>query len=153
MVLQASAEQQFMTETRRLFVVPPQVRNLMLETTEESLHREFSSFKPGSVERVKKLTDYAFIHYRSRGDALAAMSLMNGAQIDGATVEVTLAKPAGFKDGVPAGRRHNSRGYVGNAGAGGDGRSSLRATPLQNRLGNPCYNGGGEEHLNLNYLT
>uniref|UniRef100_M4A1B3 Probable RNA-binding protein 46 n=1 Tax=Xiphophorus maculatus TaxID=8083 RepID=M4A1B3_XIPMA len=77
------------------------VRNLMMDTTEETLHREFSSFKPGSVERVKKLTDYAFIHYRSRSDAIAALTLMNGAQIDGATVEVTLAKPAGIKDGSP----------------------------------------------------
>ncbi|XP_014891990.1 putative RNA-binding protein 46 [Poecilia latipinna] len=120
------------------------VRNLMMDTTEETLHREFSSFKPGSVERVKKLTDYAFIHYRSRSDAIAALTLMNGAQIDGATVEVTLAKPAGIKDGSAAGRRYNTRGYLGNTAAGGvgDGRCSLRATPLQTRLGNPYYNGG-----------
>ncbi|XP_032438253.1 putative RNA-binding protein 46 [Xiphophorus hellerii] len=120
------------------------VRNLMMDTTEETLHREFSSFKPGSVERVKKLTDYAFIHYRSRSDAIAALTLMNGAQIDGATVEVTLAKPAGIKDGSAAGRRYNTRGYLGNTAAGGigDGHCSLRATPLQTRLGNPYYNGG-----------
>uniref|UniRef100_A0A3Q2QNJ6 Probable RNA-binding protein 46 n=1 Tax=Fundulus heteroclitus TaxID=8078 RepID=A0A3Q2QNJ6_FUNHE len=86
------------------------VRNLMLETTEETLHREFSSFKPGAVERVKKLTDYAFVHYRSRADAIAALGLMNGAQIDGATVEVTLAKPAGIKDAGGAGKRCNARG-------------------------------------------
>uniref|UniRef100_A0A3B3XEK1 Probable RNA-binding protein 46 n=1 Tax=Poecilia mexicana TaxID=48701 RepID=A0A3B3XEK1_9TELE len=97
------------------------VRNLMMDTTEETLHREFSSFKPGSVERVKKLTDYAFIHYRSRSDAIAALTLMNGAQIDGATVEVTLAKPAGIKDGSAAGRRYNTRGYLGNTAAGGVG--------------------------------
>lgn len=127
-----------------------QVRNLMMDTTEETLHREFSSFKPGSVERVKKLTDYAFIHYRSRSDAIAALTLMNGAQIDGATVEVTLAKPAGIKDGSAAGRRYNTRGYLGNTAAGGigDGHCSLRATPLQTRLGNPYYNGVGEEGLN-----
>ncbi|PWA28132.1 hypothetical protein CCH79_00018270 [Gambusia affinis] len=127
-----------------------QVRNLMMDTTEETLHREFSSFKPGSVERVKKLTDYAFIHYRSRSDAIAALTLMNGAQIDGATVEVTLAKPAGIKDGSAAGRRYNTRGYLGNTATGGvgDGRCSLRATPLQTRLGNPYYNGGGEDGLN-----
>uniref|UniRef100_A0A3Q3G8I4 Probable RNA-binding protein 46 n=1 Tax=Kryptolebias marmoratus TaxID=37003 RepID=A0A3Q3G8I4_KRYMA len=90
------------------------VRNLMLDTTEETLHQEFSRFKPGSVERIKKLTDYAFIHYRCRSDALAALSLMNGAQIDGATVEVTLAKPAGIKDGNAVGKRYNCRGYLGN---------------------------------------
>uniref|UniRef100_A0A3B5ABM9 Probable RNA-binding protein 46 n=1 Tax=Stegastes partitus TaxID=144197 RepID=A0A3B5ABM9_9TELE len=71
------------------------VRNLMLDTTEETLRQEFSFFKPGAVERVKKLTDYAFVHYRCRSDALTALSLMNGAQIDGAIVEVMLAKPVG----------------------------------------------------------
>uniref|UniRef100_A0A3Q3WQH4 Probable RNA-binding protein 46 n=1 Tax=Mola mola TaxID=94237 RepID=A0A3Q3WQH4_MOLML len=75
------------------------VRNLMLGTTNETLRQEFSRFKPGSVERVKKLTDYAFIHYRYRDDAITALSLMNGAIIDGATVEVMLAKPAVIKDG------------------------------------------------------
>ncbi|KAM4564988.1 putative RNA-binding protein 46 [Fundulus diaphanus] len=122
------------------------VRNLMLETTEETLHREFSSFKPGAVERVKKLTDYAFVHYRSRADAIAALGLMNGTQIDGATVEVTLAKPAGIKDGGGAGKRCNARGPMGNAASGGasEGRASLRATPLQTRVGNPCYNGGDD---------
>uniref|UniRef100_A0A8C6SK28 Probable RNA-binding protein 46 n=1 Tax=Neogobius melanostomus TaxID=47308 RepID=A0A8C6SK28_9GOBI len=64
------------------------VRNLMLSTTEETLRQEFSRFKPGSVERVKKLTDYGFVHYRHRDDALAALGLMNGAAIDGAIIEV-----------------------------------------------------------------
>uniref|UniRef100_A0A8K9UYN9 Probable RNA-binding protein 46 n=1 Tax=Oncorhynchus mykiss TaxID=8022 RepID=A0A8K9UYN9_ONCMY len=69
------------------------VRNLMMTTTEETLRQEFSRFKPGTVERVKKLTDYAFVHYHSREDAVTALHLMNGALIDGATIEVTLAKP------------------------------------------------------------
>ncbi|CDQ92990.1 unnamed protein product [Oncorhynchus mykiss] len=65
----------------------------MMTTTEETLRQEFSRFKPGTVERVKKLTDYAFVHYHSREDAVTALHLMNGALIDGATIEVTLAKP------------------------------------------------------------
>nr|XP_020477830.1 probable RNA-binding protein 46 isoform X2 [Monopterus albus] len=100
------------------------VRNLMPSTTEETLRLEFSRFKPGSVERVKKLTDYAFIHYNSREDAITAMSLMNGAQIEGATVEVMLAKPAGVKEGGVTGRKYNSRGYLGN-GAGGKGTGTI----------------------------
>ncbi|XP_072513306.1 probable RNA-binding protein 46 [Salminus brasiliensis] len=74
------------------------VRNLMLHTTEETLRYEFSRLKPGSVERVKKLTDYAFIHFHSREDALAAQQSMNGKLIDGSPIEVTLAKPVS-KDG------------------------------------------------------
>lgn len=139
-------------------LVPLQVRNLMLDTTEETLRHEFSHFKPGSVERVKKLADYAFVHYRCRSDAVTALSLMNGAQIDGATVEVTLAKPAVIKDGGGGAGRRCSRGSMGNLAAGGrgafdsilllppsqgmmggtaDGRSLFRAMPLTTSLGNP----------------
>lgn len=74
------------------------VRNLMLHTSEETLWSEFSRLKPGSVERVKKLTDYAFIHFNSREDALTAQQSMNGKLIDGSHIEVTLAKPVS-KDG------------------------------------------------------
>ncbi|XP_076839164.1 putative RNA-binding protein 46 [Brachyhypopomus gauderio] len=75
------------------------VRNLMLHTTEETLRTEFSRVKPGSVERVKKLTDYAFVHFHSREDAVAAQQSMNGQLIDGSRIEVSFAKPAN-KDGV-----------------------------------------------------
>ncbi|XP_031695024.1 putative RNA-binding protein 46, partial [Anarrhichthys ocellatus] len=153
-------DQEVMQRVRVLYV-----RNLMLTTGEETLRQEFSRFKPGCVERVKKLTDYAFVHYRYREDAVAALGLMNGSQIDGATVEVTLAKPAGIKDGsVAGGRRYNNRGYLGNnagggggggaaGGGGGDGTFVLhrsdggmmggagRGGSLQPRLGNPFYTG------------
>ncbi|XP_009487451.2 putative RNA-binding protein 46 [Pelecanus crispus] len=69
------------------------VRNLMISTTEDTIKAEFNKFKPGVVERVKKLRDYAFVHFFHREDAVAAMSLMNGRCIDGASIEVTLAKP------------------------------------------------------------
>ncbi|XP_054594306.1 probable RNA-binding protein 46 isoform X2 [Nothobranchius furzeri] len=98
-------DEELMQNVRVLYV-----RNLMPNTTEETLHQEFSRFKPGSVERVKKLTDYAFVHYRCRSDTLTALSLMNGAQIDGATVEVMLAKPAGSKEAALPGRRYRGGG-------------------------------------------
>ncbi|XP_010626285.1 probable RNA-binding protein 46 [Fukomys damarensis] len=69
------------------------VRNLMISTTEETIKAEFNKFKPGAVERVKKLRDYAFVHFFNREDAVAAMSVMSGKCIDGASIEVTLAKP------------------------------------------------------------
>ncbi|NWU91144.1 RBM46 protein, partial [Upupa epops] len=69
------------------------VRNLMISTTEETIKAEFNKVKPGVVERVKKLRDYAFVHFFHREDAVAAMSVMNGKCIDGARIEVTLAKP------------------------------------------------------------
>uniref|UniRef100_A0A673ZLZ4 APOBEC1 complementation factor n=1 Tax=Salmo trutta TaxID=8032 RepID=A0A673ZLZ4_SALTR len=69
------------------------VRNLMLATTEETIEKEFNSIKPGAVERVKKIRDYAFVHFTQREDAISAMDALNGKLVDGSPVEVTLAKP------------------------------------------------------------
>ncbi|XP_060772535.1 RNA-binding protein 47 isoform X2 [Neoarius graeffei] len=69
------------------------VRNLMIETSEESLRKIFSQFNPGCVERVKKIRDYAFVHFTSRDDAVVAMDNLNGTEIEGSCIEVTLAKP------------------------------------------------------------
>ncbi|XP_075996907.1 APOBEC1 complementation factor isoform X2 [Genypterus blacodes] len=69
------------------------VRNLMLQTTEETIEKEFNSLKPGAVERVKKIRDYAFVHFTHREDAVNAMSALNGKVVDGSPLEVTLAKP------------------------------------------------------------
>nr|XP_043877004.1 probable RNA-binding protein 46 isoform X2 [Solea senegalensis] len=134
------------------------VRNLMLSTTEETLRHEFSHFKPGSVERVKKITDYAFIHYRHRDDAVAALQLMNGARVDGATVEVLLAKPTGNREGGVASNRkvsgrtntENSEGagtgsvalhrkHRGMMGGAEDMYSPPRPVSLQPGLGSPFY--------------
>ncbi|MFT7807511.1 RNA-binding protein 47-like [Arapaima gigas] len=69
------------------------VRNLMIETTEETLRQIFSQFNSGCVERVKKIRDYAFVHFASREDAVLAMDKLNGKEIEGSCIEVTLAKP------------------------------------------------------------
>ncbi|XP_056156128.1 probable RNA-binding protein 46 [Lampris incognitus] len=123
------------------------VRNLMLDTSEETLYREFSHFKPGAVERLKKLTDYAFVHYRCREDALTALSLMNGALIDGVPVEVMLAKPVGSKERGAQGRSYRNRAYKGNnvggcvrtegRGAGMKGGTPPRPFSLPLLQGNP----------------
>ena len=39
------------------------VRNLMIETTEDTIKKSFGQFNPGCVERVKKIRDYAFVHF------------------------------------------------------------------------------------------
>lgn len=136
------------------FLSALQVRNLMLSTSEETLFKEFSNFKPGSVERVKKFTDYAFVHYYCREDALAALAVMNGVQIDGAAVEVMLAKPATSKDDGSGSRRHGTRGhlrtsnggkyfmYRGNAGMVGgvsDEDVPLRTMAVSSCMGSPIY--------------
>ena len=56
------------------------VRNLMLTTTEETLENVFNqaSGKDNSVERVKKIRDYAFVHFRDRDSALTARNVLDG---------------------------------------------------------------------------
>lgn len=121
-----------------IFFSPIQVRNLPLSTTDESLLRAFSRFKPGCVQRVKKLTDYAFIHFFCREDAMEALALMHGAVIDGTTVEVTLAKPAAMKD--RNNKRNSSRASLGSGSPEGRGPAVQRV-----RIGSPGNSPAGSE--------
>ena len=52
------------------------VRNLLLSTTEETIEATFSKF--GEVERVKKLKDYCFVHFKNREEAKTALKDLNG---------------------------------------------------------------------------
>ena len=52
------------------------VRNLMLNTAESTIEEVFSLHAP--VERVKKIRDYAFVHFHSKEDAHKAMHSLNG---------------------------------------------------------------------------
>ncbi|XP_077206513.1 APOBEC1 complementation factor isoform X2 [Paroedura picta] len=88
------------------------VRNLMLSTTEETIEKEFNNVKPGSVERVKKIRDYAFVHFNNREDAIEAMKVLNGKVVDGSPIEVTLAKPVDKDSYVRYTRGTGGRGAV-----------------------------------------
>ncbi|KAM9676424.1 heterogeneous nuclear ribonucleoprotein Q isoform 1-T1 [Dama dama] len=67
------------------------VRNLANTVTEEILEKAFSQF--GKLERVKKLKDYAFIHFDERDGAVKAMEEMNGKDLEGENIEIVFAKP------------------------------------------------------------
>ncbi|KAM6329596.1 LOW QUALITY PROTEIN: APOBEC1 complementation factor [Podargus strigoides] len=88
------------------------VRNLMLSTTEETIEKEFNNIKPGAVERVKKIRDYAFVHFNKREDAVEAMKALNGKVLDGSPIEVTLAKPVDKDSYVRYTRGTGGRGAV-----------------------------------------
>ena len=73
------------------------VRNLPLSTSEQTIAGVFSRFG-GQVERVKKIKDYAFVHFSSREAALEAMGEMQGKELfEGGgserKLEISLAKP------------------------------------------------------------
>ncbi|KAM9769878.1 RNA-binding protein 47 isoform 5-T10 [Menidia menidia] len=97
------------------------VRNLMMETSEETIRQVFSQWNPGCVERVKKIRDYAFVHFTSRDDAVQAKDHLNGTEIEGSCIEVTLAKPVdkeqysrqkASKGAVPAAPEATQQSYV-----------------------------------------
>ncbi|KAG5857309.1 hypothetical protein ANANG_G00018090 [Anguilla anguilla] len=67
------------------------VRNLASTVTEEILEKTFTQF--GKLERVKKLKDYAFIHFNDRDGAAKALEEMNGKHLEGEHIEIVFAKP------------------------------------------------------------
>ncbi|XP_078471623.1 heterogeneous nuclear ribonucleoprotein Q-like isoform X3 [Lampetra planeri] len=77
---------EIMSKVKVLFV-----RNLASAVTEEILQDTFSVF--GKLERVKKLKDYAFVHFEDRDDAVKAMDEMNGKPLEGEPLVIVLAKP------------------------------------------------------------
>lgn len=71
------------------------VRNLTTDFGEEKLKELFEPF--GSIERVKKIKDYGFVHFEERASALKAMEELNGKDLGGIEMEVSLAKPPSDK--------------------------------------------------------
>ncbi|XP_067845275.1 heterogeneous nuclear ribonucleoprotein Q isoform X4 [Heptranchias perlo] len=86
------------------------VRNLASTVTEELLEKTFSQF--GKLERVKKLKDYAFIHFDERDGAVKAMDEMNGKDLEGENIEIVLAKPPDKKKKERQAQRQAARSQL-----------------------------------------
>ena len=75
------------------------VGNLSYQTTQDELHAAFSAY--GNVERVNIITDrdtgqprgFAFVEMTERRDAETAISQLNGAELNGRTLNVNEARP------------------------------------------------------------
>lgn len=102
------------------------VGNLSFHTTQADLTAAFSQY--GSVERVNIVTDrdsgqsrgFAFVEMTDRNEAETAISHLNGAQLDGRTLNVNEARPkpqggGGFGGG---GNKFGNRGGGGGNGGG-----------------------------------
>jgi len=72
------------------------VRNLTAMVTEEKIREVFGE-QGGSVERVKKIKDYAFVHFEDRDQAVQAMQALNGQDLCGSDLQISLAKPPSDK--------------------------------------------------------
>lgn len=75
-----------MNEVRILYV-----RNLSTMIDERRLCEVFGEF--GTIERVKKLKEFAFVHFMCRNDALVAMQSLNGTELGGECIEIELSRP------------------------------------------------------------
>lgn len=62
------------------------VRNLTQDISEEKLKESFEQY--GKVERVKKIKDYAFVHFEDRDHAVLAMRGLDGKELGCANIEV-----------------------------------------------------------------
>ncbi|KFD54241.1 hypothetical protein M514_04783 [Trichuris suis] len=71
------------------------IRPVKESITEDILKEEFSKY--GNVERVKRIKDYAFVHFSEREEAVKAMENMKGHELDGVPCEISFAKPAAEK--------------------------------------------------------
>jgi len=97
-------------------------------TTQDELHTAFSQY--GGVERVNIVTDrdtgqsrgFAFVEMRDASEAQAAISHLNGTEMNGRVLNVNEArpKPAGEGGGGFGGRREGRGG--GGRGRGGQQR-------------------------------
>lgn len=69
------------------------MRNLSVTTTEEQLKTLFNEHSDNGVEHVKKIKDYAFIHFIDRDRADSAKNQLDRSVIDGSQIEIQWAKP------------------------------------------------------------
>jgi RNA recognition motif-containing protein len=98
------------------------VGNLSFQTTQEELQAAFAQY--GAVERVNIVRDrdsgqprgFAFVEMTERNEAEAAISHLNGAELNGRAINVNEARPK------PEGGRGGGFGANRGAGGGGGGR-------------------------------
>ncbi len=88
------------------------IGNLSFDTTEDQLHQAFEGY--GEVSTVKIITDrdsgqskgFAFVEMSGKDEALAAMSGLNGQELNGRALNVNEAKPR-----AEGGNRGGGNGY------------------------------------------
>lgn len=104
------------------------VGNLSFQTTQDQLHEIFAAY--GNVERVNIITDrdsgqsrgFAFVEMTESNDAQNAISQLNGAELNGRTMNVNEARPKASGGGYGGGRSNS--GYGGGRGGNRGGRGS-----------------------------
>jgi len=87
---QEDPDEEVMSQVKVLYC-----RNLPFWATEDNLKESFEKF--GCLERVKKIKNYAFVHFEVRENAVEAMNSLNKQELFGTKIEISLAKPPSDK--------------------------------------------------------
>jgi RNA recognition motif-containing protein len=101
------------------------VKNLAGEVSEDEVKVLFEQY--GKLERVRKMKDYAFIHFEEREACLKAMEEQNGKLLGKSVLEISLARPLTDKKKQAQGNNHHQhqqQAYGGNANRGGGNRNN-----------------------------
>lgn len=101
------------------------VGSLSWDTDDQGLRAAFEQFGP--VEDAKVINDrdtgrsrgFGFVTFSSEADAQKAMQEMNGAVLDGRTLNVNEAQERGGRGGGGGGGGRDRGGYGGGGGGGG----------------------------------
>ncbi|KAI6206003.1 RRM domain-containing protein [Aphelenchoides besseyi] len=104
------------------------VKNLKESVTDDQLTELFSPY--GEIDRVKKIRDYAFVHYKDRDSAVKAIDALKGTKIDDVEVEISLAKPQADKKKMPIKRGMPMDKHM---GGGGQMYGNRNGAPRNNR--------------------
>ncbi|CAJ0595642.1 unnamed protein product [Cylicocyclus nassatus] len=117
------------------------VRNLKECVTEEKLKEIFGTF--GEIERIKKIKDYAFVHFKERDPCVKALEEWNGKELEGVSIDCSLAKPQTEKKKKPMMRGRGMGMGMGFGGPPGGFGGRGRANNMYPNMGFDDYGYGG----------
>jgi heterogeneous nuclear ribonucleoprotein R len=138
---QDEPDEETMSQVKVLYV-----KNLKEAVTEERLTELFGQH--GEIERVKKIKDYAFVHFKEREGAIKALEALRGTVLEDIQIDISLAKPQSDKKKKTGMRGRgvfgNTRGVGGRGGGsyGGNDYGGVYTPPLA-ATGGGYHRGGG----------
>ncbi|XP_047115904.1 probable RNA-binding protein 46 [Schistocerca piceifrons] len=102
--LEPQCDEEVMKQVKILYV-----RGLSAATTEYDIRAMFESVaEEGCISRVKKVKNFAFVHFKDRENAEKALKHWNEKKVHGSDLEVTWAKPADKLQKIPTVRRKHT---------------------------------------------
>ncbi|XP_046998214.1 probable RNA-binding protein 46 [Schistocerca americana] len=102
--LEPQCDEEVMKQVKILYV-----RGLSAATTEYDIRTMFESVaEEGCISRVKKVKNFAFVHFKDRENAEKALKHWNEKKVHGSDLEVTWAKPADKLQKIPTVRRKHT---------------------------------------------